>query len=119
MRRQNSRPPASEGSPSARAAIALMSAPAAKNLSEPAITMQRTSGSASKPLEPGGDLLPHLRRERVAGLGPVELQQADVEVVDRGLDDPGQAQLSSNGSIALMPVAARPMISFWICEVPS
>ena len=62
-----------------------------------------------------GELLHQLGRERVARLGPVQPAEADVPV-DRGLD-----QLSARGGhvIALIPVASRPMISFWICEVPS
>jgi hypothetical protein len=68
----------------------------------------------------GEDLGPHLGREGIARLRPVEAQQGDVEIVESRLDQPGQAaQLSSKGSIALTPVASRPMISFWICEVPS
>ena len=74
-------------------------------------------GVGVEPLELGGDLLHHLRRERVARLRPVQPQQRDVEVVDRGLDVAGH--LCYIGVIALIPVAARPMISFWICEVPS
>ena len=42
-----------------------------------------------------------------------------VERFDRDLDQLSQAQGSRSGSIAFSPVAARPMISFWICEVPS
>ena len=55
-----------------RSRIALMSAPAANTSSEPAITMQRTSGSASKRSSCGGELLHQLGRERVARLGPVQ-----------------------------------------------
>ena len=76
-------------------------------------------GVGVEPLQLGGDPLHHLRGEGVARLRSVEAQQGDVELVDRGLDDLRQAQLSSKGSIALIPVAARPMIIFWICEVPS
>ena len=84
------------------------------------MTMQRTSGSASKRSSPASDPLRISCESELRVSGWFEPQQADVEVVDRGLDDPGQgAQLSSKGSIALIPVAARPMISFWICEVPS
>ena len=72
-----------------------------------------------EPLELGGELLHHLRREGVARLGPVEPQQRDVAVA-RALDQLGhQSFPASSGVIALIPVAARPMISFWICEVPS
>ena len=128
-----------------RSLIALMSAPAAKTSSLPAITMQRTSGSGSSRSSAAGDLVHHLGGERVAGLGPVQPQQGDVPVdrdLDRGSADglvrsplasvngvgfarlvwnqtshsPGSASM---GVIALIPVAARPMISFWICEVPS
>ena len=77
-------------------------------------------GVGVEPLELGGELLHHLRRERVARLGPVEPQQGDVAVVDRDLDQLGQRLTRPTiGVIALIPVAARPMISFWICEVPS
>ena len=36
-------------------------------------------------------------------------------------DDAGRAGAGDahDGTRALMPVSARPMISFWICEVPS
>ena len=76
-------------------------------------------GVGVEPLQLGGEPLHHLRRERVARLGPVEAQQGDV-AVERALDQLGQAGYSASiGVIALIPVAARPMISFWICEVPS
>src|SRR3954469_13831612 len=48
IRVQNRTPSGSGKASSGRSAIARMSAPAAKNSSEPARTMQRTSGSASK-----------------------------------------------------------------------
>ena len=73
-------------------------------------------------------LLHQLRRERVSRLGPVEPAERDVPV-DRGLDQIAQrpsrprtgpaVSSASIGVIALIPVASRPMISFWICEVPS
>ena len=96
-----------------------MSAPAAKIFVGAGDDDAAHLGVGVEALEAGGDLLPHLGREGVARLGPVEPHQADVEVVDRDLDRSAKAQHSSKGSIALMPVAARPMISFWICEVPS
>ena len=76
-------------------------------------------GVGVEPLQRRGQLRPHLRREGVARLRPVQPHQADVGVVDRDLDQRRQAQLSCRGSMALIPVASRPMISFWICEVPS
>ena len=90
-----------------------MSAPAANHSSLPAITMQRTSGSSSQRSQQRGQLLHQLRRERVARLGAVEPREAD-----------GAARLGGDGghrygTSALTPVTARPMISFWICDVPS
>ena len=40
---------------------------------------------------------------------------------DRDPDEPTvlTALTPACGTSALMPVAARPMISFWICDVPS
>ena len=75
-------------------------------------------GVGVEPLERGGELLHHLGREGVARLGPVQPQQRDV-AVDAGLDQRAHALWPRAGVIALIPVAARPMISFWICEVPS
>ena len=91
--------------------MSLMSAPAANHSSLPAITMQRTSGSASQRLERRGQLLHQLGRERVAGVGPVERGEPD-----------GALRLGEDGghqTIAFTPVTARAMISFWICDVPS
>ena len=33
--------------------------------------------------------------------------------------DPEDLRRAHDGTSALMPVSARPMISFWICDVPS
>ena len=68
-----------------RSRSAPMSAPAANASSEPAITMQRISGSASKPLDRGGELLHQLRRERVARLRAVQPASGDL-ALDAGLD---------------------------------
>jgi hypothetical protein len=46
-------------------------------------------GVRVEPLQLGGDLLHHLRRERVARLRPVQPQQGDAMVVDGGLDQLG------------------------------
>ena len=53
-----------------------MSAPAAKYSSPPAITMQRTAGSASQASSMLEQRVHQLGRERVAGVGPVELRDA-------------------------------------------
>ena len=50
----------------------------------------------------------------IAGSSLVYAQQRDVPF-DRCLDELAHRC----GVIASIPVAARPMISFWICEVPS
>ena len=70
-----------------------------------------------EPLERRAQLVHHLRREGVARLGPVELHQRDVAVALLG-DQSGHVLVES-GRKAEMPVASRPMISFWICDVPS
>ena len=74
-------------------------------------------GVGVEALDRAGELLHQLGRERVARLGAVQAAERDV-VVDRRLDQRRHAQ-PSGGTIALIPVASRPMISFWICEVPS
>ena len=94
-----------------------MSAPAANTSSEPAITTTADLRVGVESLDLGGQLLHQLGREGVAGLGPVQPAQGYV-VVDGGLDQRAHAS-TRGGVIALIPVASRPMISFWICEVPS
>ena len=89
----------------------LMSAPAANHSSLPAITMQRTSGSASQPSRAARQLLHQLGRQRVARVGPVERREPDGAL---GLGEDGGHQ-----TIAFTPVTDRAMISFWICDVPS
>ena len=74
--------------------------------------MQRTSGSASHASTMAGEPLHQLGRERVARVGPVEARDRDSAVALGKYDVHGHI-------IALMPVAARPMISFWIWDVPS
>ena len=72
-------------------------------------------------LDRRGELLHQLGREGVARLGAVQPAEGDVPV-DRGLDHVAHVQASGSatiGVIAFSPVASRPMISFWICEVPS
>ncbi len=96
-----------------RSRIALMSAPAAKYSSLPAITMQSTSGSASQAATISPSSSSSSTRERVAGVGPVEAR-------DRDRSAPlAEHDVLGAHVIALTPVIARPMISFWICEVPS
>ena len=68
-------------------------------------------------LDLGGELLHQLGRQRVPRLGPVQPAQGHLPV-DAGLDQRAHAW-TRGGVIALIPVASRPMISFWICEVPS
>jgi hypothetical protein len=77
-------------------------------------------GLGVEALERGAELVEHPGAERVAALGVVET--ADREVVlgsaidgDERAHEPGSAK----GRIASIPVALRPMISFWISEVPS
>ena len=75
--------------------------------------MQRTSGSSSQRSQHRGQLLHQLGRQRVARLGAVEPREAD-----------GAARLGGDGrhrygTSAFTPVTARPMISFWIWDVPS
>ena len=61
-----------------------------------------------------------LGREGVAGLGPVEPAERDA---GPSMLVSTQAhvwpRLGVKGRIASTPVASRPMISFWIWEVPS
>src|ERR671915_537156 len=56
-------------------------------------------------------LLHQLGRERVADLGAVEARQPDGAALLR--------EDQAHGTSAFTPVTARPMINFWICEVPS
>jgi hypothetical protein len=56
-----------------------------------------------------------LGRQRVARFGAVEAKERDVRL-DAGLEG---VRGHPWGVIASTPVRARPMISFWICDVPS
>ncbi len=72
----------------------------------------------------GRDRLHHLRGEGVARVRPVHPQQRDPTLearVDQTRRDIAYdfPPLDSKGRNALIPVASRPMISFWICDVPS
>ena len=44
---------------------------------------------------------------------------AAADVIDPPMALPGDADRVHAHASALIPVSARPMISFWICEVPS
>ena len=100
-----------------RSAIALMSAPAANTSSLPAITMQRTPLVARRGRSIAvRELLHHRGRERVAPLRPVRARTTPTASYALDLDG---CHRPYSGISALMPVAWRPMISFWICEVPS
>ena len=98
---------------SVRFAIALMSAPAANHLSPPAITMQRTAGSssqrshtvASSSISSGDSALRASGRSSRARPTAPRVSAATVAI--------------AYGTSAFSPVTARPMISFWIWEVPS
>ena len=102
-----------------RSAIALMSAPAANTSSLPAITMQCACSSASSFLDRRRELLHHLGRKRVPPLRPVRTATIPTCAVllDCRLRTP--TSIVYSGINALIPVVCRPMISFWICEVPS
>ena len=106
---------------SVRSAIALMSAPAAKTSSEPAITMQRTSGSGSSRSSSEAISSIISGESALRASGRLSRSSATLgsstEVFD--LRRSSAYSGSTIGVIALIPVAARPMISFWICEVPS
>ena|GEM_PF-5097919 len=52
----------------------------------------------------------------LAGCDPHEAPRTPGTISD---GRPGLRLRPYSGVIALIPVAARPMISFWICEVPS
>ena len=67
-------------------AISLMSAPAANAFSEPVITMQPMSSSASKAVDRGDELRHERGIERVERLRPVEPDDADPAL---RLDDDG------------------------------
>jgi hypothetical protein len=62
-------------------------------------------------LDERGQLLHQLGREGVTGVGAVEAGQADGAALLR--------EDEVHGTSAFTPVTARPMISFWIWEVPS
>ena len=100
-------------SASVRFAIALMSAPAANHLSPPAITMQRTSGSSSQ-------------RSQTAASSSISSADSALRASGRSSRArPTPPRVSAEtvamtyGTSAFSPVTARPMISFWICDVPS
>ena len=100
-------------SASVRFAIALMSAPAANHSSPPAITMQRTSGSSSQ----------RSQSEASSSISSGESALRASGRSSRARPD-GAAGLGGDGghrygTSAFSPVTARPMISFWIWEVPS
>ena len=76
-------------------------------------------GIGVEPLELGCDLLHHLGGERVARLRAVDPDEPDALAARLDLDELRHYFPSSKGRKALIPVASRPMISFWICEVPS
>ena len=88
-RRQNPAAGWKTASWNSRSASAPMSAPAAKASSEPAITMQRTSGSESKPRDRVGQLLHQRGGEGVARLRAVQPAERD-PAVDGRLDQRGQ-----------------------------
>src|SRR5207248_9116793 len=74
-------------------------------------------GIGVEALDGGSKLLHQLRREGVSRLGAVEPADRHPPV-DPGLDE--IAHDSARGGVsAFTPVAARPMISLWIWEVPS
>ena len=103
-----------------RSLIALMSAPAAKTFSEPAMTMQRTSGSGSSRSSSAAISSIISGESALRASGRLSRSRRDVELVDAMVStSSATAHSASSGVIALIPVAARPMISFWICEVPS
>ena len=80
--------------------------------------MQRTSRVGVEALDRVGELLHQLGRERVARLGPVQ-PAAGATWPSTLVSTSGLTRRRAGGVIALIPVASRPMISFWICEVPS
>ena len=94
-----------------------MSAPAANTSSEPAITMQRTSGSASKRSSWPASSSISSGESALRASGRFRRQSATWSSID--VSTSGGHRCASGGTIALIPVASRPMISFWICEVPS
>ena len=88
-----------------------MSAPAANHSSLPAITMQRTSGSAS-------------HRASASASSSISSGESALRAsgrFERGEPTASRVSVRTVGhqTIAFTPVAARPMISFWICDVPS
>ena len=56
---------------------------------------------------------------RQAELGDPGAHRAGARDADHLAGGAAAAALASGGTSALIPVSARPMISFWICEVPS
>ena len=122
-----------------------MSAPAANTSSEPAITMQRTSGSASNASTASASASMTSGESAFRASGRLSLHSAtwSVTLVSGGAQGAASPQAEIGrfaasqvaegrrpatcdlppathpGTSALIPVASRPMISFWICEVPS
>ncbi len=102
-----------------RSLSARMSAPAAKTFSEPAMTTQRTSGSGSSRSSSTAISSIISGESALRASGRLSRSSATWPST-RALDQFRHQSLpASSGIIALIPVAARPMISFWICEVPS
>jgi hypothetical protein len=64
-------------------------------------------------LDPPHEVLHQLRRQGVSALGAVQPRDAD------GLALLAEHRRLGHGAMAFTPVSARPMISFWIWEVPS
>ena len=76
-------------------------------------------GRCRSSLDRVGELVHQRGGERVARLGTVEPAESDVPVDRVSTSGATQLRHCGRGVIALIPVASRPMISFWICDVPS
>ena len=85
------------------------------------MTTQRTSGSGSSRSSSPAISSIISGESALRASGRLSRSRATWNSSTRALDQLGQGRYSAStiGVIALIPVAARPMISFWICEVPS
>ena len=98
--------------------LAKLGVPAAKTSSEPEITTQRTSGSGSS--RSSSETISSIISGESALRASGRLMRSRVTPPWRELSTSSAKGYSATiGVIALIPVAARPMIIFWICEVPS
>ena len=83
------------------------------------MTMQRTSGSGSSRSSSPASSSIISGESALRASGRLSRSRATWPSTRGSRPARHRAHSASIGVIALIPVAARPMISFWICEVPS